>query len=416
MACLLLLCRNGRRRLFRRRAARNHSRAQGCSCRFRTTLGEWRGRTSSLDPQTEHFLGLTDYILSDYAKPDGRSVNLYVAYYANQRTGSSPHSPAVCIPGNGWVITDLERTHYASPDRSVSLPLNRVVIGKGSQKQLVYYWFEERGMKIANEYWSKLYLLRDALFENRTDGALVRLTTPIFPGETEADADKRLQEFTRIVVPALAPYLPAAAHRTPPIPQASQSEMIMRPIRVSVVRLATLCLCLGSACPCRLQLARGARAGLLRTRPRSYLEKKDYVKARIELRNAIQRKADLLPAWQALAEIDEHEQNIPALAGTLFARSSSSRPTIFRRTTKLARLYLARQRARPALKLANTAGELDPKNADVMALKAAAFFKLKDIDGATRTAQEALAIDPNSHRRQRHSRRDQVRKAIPTAR
>ena len=73
-------------------------------------------------------------------------------------------------------------------------------------------------MKIANEYWSKLYLLRDALFENRTDGALVRLTTPVYPGETEADADKRLQEFTRIVVPSLAPYLPAAPPARNPRP------------------------------------------------------------------------------------------------------------------------------------------------------------------------------------------------------
>ena len=56
------------------------------------------------------FLGLTDYILSDYAKRDGRPVNFYVAYYASQRTGLSPHSPSVCIPGNGWQITDLERT------------------------------------------------------------------------------------------------------------------------------------------------------------------------------------------------------------------------------------------------------------------------------------------------------------------
>ena len=130
-------------------------------------------------------------------------------YYANQRTGASPHSPAVCIPGNGWQITDLRRTHYTSSDGSVSLPVNRVVIGKDSQKELVYYWFEERGMKVANEYWSKLYLLRDALFKNRTDGALVRLTTPVFPGETEADADKRLGEFTRLVVPSLAGYLPS---------------------------------------------------------------------------------------------------------------------------------------------------------------------------------------------------------------
>jgi EpsI family protein len=133
-----------------------------------------------------------------------------VAYYASQRTGASPHSPAVCIPGNGWLITKLERTQYRSPNSSMSFPLNRAVIARGSNKQLVYYWFEERGMKIANEYWSKLYLLRDALFESRTDGALVRLTTPIYSGETEADADKRLQDFTRIAVPSLDTYLPSA--------------------------------------------------------------------------------------------------------------------------------------------------------------------------------------------------------------
>jgi exosortase D (VPLPA-CTERM-specific) len=176
---------------------------------FPMALGAWQGRTTTLDPQTEHFLGLTDYILSDYTKKDGRSVNFYVAYYASQRNGLSPHSPSVCIPGNGWQITRLERTSYQSVDPKISLPLNRVIIGRGSEKELVYYWFEERGMSIANEYLSKLYLLRDAILKNRTDGALVRLTTPIYPGEAESDADKRLQEFTRVVVPRLATYLPS---------------------------------------------------------------------------------------------------------------------------------------------------------------------------------------------------------------
>jgi exosortase D (VPLPA-CTERM-specific) len=178
---------------------------------FPTGLGEWHGKPSALDASTEQFLGLTDYILSDYAKADGRAVNLYVAYYASQRNGLSPHSPSVCIPGNGWQITNLERTSFASSDAKVSLPLNRVVIARGENKQIVYYWFDERGMKIANEYVSKLYLLRDAMFENRTDGALVRLTTPVYPGEKEIDADMRLQAFMKIVVPSLAGYLPSEA-------------------------------------------------------------------------------------------------------------------------------------------------------------------------------------------------------------
>ena len=176
---------------------------------FPTGLGEWHGKPSALDASTEQFLGLTDYVLSDYARKDGRAVNLYVAYYASQRNGLSPHSPSVCIPGNGWQITNLERTSFASSDAKVSLPLNRVVIARGQNKQIVYYWFDERGMKIANEYVSKLYLLRDAMFKNRTDGALVRLTTPVYPGEKEIDADIRLQEFMKMVVPSLDGYLPS---------------------------------------------------------------------------------------------------------------------------------------------------------------------------------------------------------------
>jgi exosortase D (VPLPA-CTERM-specific) len=225
LACLILLCATGAAGAFvNARQETNPERRMFVA--FPAALDDWRGHASSLDAQTEHGLGLTDYILSDYARSDGRSVNFYVAYYANQRTGASPHSPSVCIPGNGWIITDLERMHYASSDGQVSLPLNRVIIAKGSQKQLVYYWFEERGMKIANEYWSKLYLLRDALLENRTDGALVRLTTMVYPGESEADADKRLQDFTRVAVPSLSPYLPAAAGTTSATPslKTSQSE------------------------------------------------------------------------------------------------------------------------------------------------------------------------------------------------
>ena len=208
VSCLALLCAVGLVTIFV--SARHEIFPERNSfASFPIALGEWRGHPSSLDQQTAQALGLTDYILSDYARKDGRPVNLYVAYYASQRNGLSPHSPSVCIPGNGWQIADIERINYRNNDSSISLPLNRVVITRGSTKELVYYWFEERGMRIANEYLSKLYLLRDAMFMNRTDGALVRLTTPIFSDERESDADKRLQEFTQSIVPNLVGYLPS---------------------------------------------------------------------------------------------------------------------------------------------------------------------------------------------------------------
>ena len=173
---------------------------------FPATIGDWHGHASLLDPQVERGLALEDYILSDYSKPDGKVVNLYVAYYASQRTGESPHSPLVCIPGDGWSITKFERTNY-----SAEQPFNRAVIERNGSKQLVYYWYEERGGMIASEYWSKWYLLFDAIAKNRSDGALLRLITTVLPSETERDADNRLQLFMHDLLPSLSGYLPSDA-------------------------------------------------------------------------------------------------------------------------------------------------------------------------------------------------------------
>jgi tetratricopeptide (TPR) repeat protein len=128
---------------------------------------------------------------------------------------------------------------------------------------------------------------------------------------------------------------------------------------------------------------------------KSYLDKKDYAKARLEFRNALQRKGDLLEAWQGLAEIDEHDRNIAGLAGTL-RKIVELAPQDISATTKLARIYLLGNAPDQALKFANAAGEIEPKNADVLALKSAILFKLKDIDGATRAASDARAIDPHN--------------------
>jgi EpsI family protein len=175
---------------------------------FPTRLGAWETRPTALDPDIERLLGLDDYILANYSGKDRKAVNLYVAYYPSQRKGESPHSPIVCIPGGGWQIAQFERTNTGAT-APANLAFNRVVIARGRSEQIVYYWFEERGRKVANEWWSKWYLLVDAIFKNRTDGALVRLTTEVYPGETQSDADHRLQAFMREVVPAMTAYLPS---------------------------------------------------------------------------------------------------------------------------------------------------------------------------------------------------------------
>jgi len=175
---------------------------------FPERIGTWQGRAVLMEPEVERALaGLDDYVLSDYQGPAGKAVNLYVAYYSSQRKSESPHSPILCIPGDGWQINKVERKRYAEDGTAFSL--KRVVIERNSVKQIVYYWFDERGRKFADEFLAKWYLFTDSVALNRTDGALVRLTTQIYEGETERDADQRLQTFMLNVMPILTEYLPS---------------------------------------------------------------------------------------------------------------------------------------------------------------------------------------------------------------
>jgi hypothetical protein len=50
---------------------------------------------------------------------------------------------------------------------------------------------------------SSLSLFWDALTKQRTDGALIRLITPVYERESLEDAEARLQGFTREIVPVL---------------------------------------------------------------------------------------------------------------------------------------------------------------------------------------------------------------------
>lgn len=174
---------------------------------FPSELAGWSASEASMPVDVERALGLEDYVLADYVGPASESVNFYVAYYASQRKGVSPHSPQVCIPGGGWVISDLRNVQVPAGDGS-DLTAVRVQVDRGRDRALVYYWFQERGERLANEYAVKWHLLIDAVLRNRTDGALVRVMTEVAPNEDMRAADARLQRFVRVAAPRLGPFVP----------------------------------------------------------------------------------------------------------------------------------------------------------------------------------------------------------------
>jgi exosortase D (VPLPA-CTERM-specific) len=177
--------------------------------RFPDTLGAWSGRRESLEPIYLDQLLLDDYYLGDFSRGSELPINLYVAWYDSQRAGRSAHSPRSCLPGGGWQIQSFtQRTLPGIRSGREALRVNRVLTQLGLQQELVYYWFQQRGRVITNEYAAKWYLFWDALTRNRTDGALVRLVVTLPPGSSPSAADQQLTEFAAAVVPTLSPYVP----------------------------------------------------------------------------------------------------------------------------------------------------------------------------------------------------------------
>lgn len=176
---------------------------------FPTVLGEWRGQRRRLEEAYINALRLDDFLLADFVNGVRRRVHLYAAYYQSQRKGASVHSPRSCIPGGGWRFESFVRRPIEGVEvMGSSLKVNRVEIAQGNRRLLVYYWFQQRGRLLTNEYAVKWYLFWDALTRRRTDGALVRLMIEIPPGEHGEDVEGYLQEFAAEIAGELGKYIP----------------------------------------------------------------------------------------------------------------------------------------------------------------------------------------------------------------
>jgi EpsI family protein len=148
-----------------------------------------------------------------YVSPDRAGLSLYVGYYNSQRQGDSIHSPLNCLPGAGWepLSKSFVKIPVTMAGRTTEIDANRYIIQKGLDRQLVLYWYQSHGRTVASEYWSKFYLIRDAVRLNRTDAALVRVIVPIVPNRdgAETTAETQAMDFVGSMFPVLSNYLPS---------------------------------------------------------------------------------------------------------------------------------------------------------------------------------------------------------------
>ncbi len=174
---------------------------------FPTDLAGWRSVERIIPEPILGVLRADDLLNRAYIGPNGEDVDVMVVYYHKLTEGSAIHSPEVCIPAGGWEVSAWSPATYTAPDGS-EVQYNRAIISKGSQRQLVYYWFDLRGRRMTGDYAAKFYTIYDSLTRGRTDGALVRLMTTIQPSETEGQAAARIETMLDEITPRLPAYLP----------------------------------------------------------------------------------------------------------------------------------------------------------------------------------------------------------------
>ena len=174
---------------------------------FPQSIGAWQrtGSDQILDEETLKVLRASDYLLRDFRKPDGHVANLYVGYYATQRTGATYHSPLNCLPGSGWTLSEPGKATIGLPDGS-SFVANKYVIQNGDHKSMMIYWYQGRGRNVASEYWGKVYTVFDSVRLRRSNGAMVRVTVPV--GASEATAEQTAIEFASTASSVLPEFVP----------------------------------------------------------------------------------------------------------------------------------------------------------------------------------------------------------------
>jgi len=174
---------------------------------FPQAVGTWQrtGTDQIIDDATMKVLRASDYLLRDFRTSQGQVANLYVGYYASQRSGATYHSPLNCLPGSGWTLSEPGKATIALSDGS-SFVANKYVIQNGDYKSLMVYWYQGRGRNVASEYWGKVYTVFDSVRLRRSDGAMVRVTVPV--RSSVAEAEQTAIEFASAASTALPEYVP----------------------------------------------------------------------------------------------------------------------------------------------------------------------------------------------------------------
>jgi EpsI family protein len=165
-------------------------------------IAGWRSDGEAALPESVlTVLKPSSYLSRRYLK-NGQSIDLFIAYYAQQRAGETMHSPKHCLPGGGWQIWDYSSAEI--PTKKGFEKINKYYIQNAGRRAVVLYWYQSKRRIIASEYLGKLLLIRDSVLEGKTGAGIVRITCSDQP-----DVVQEALRFASDLVPAIQSLFPS---------------------------------------------------------------------------------------------------------------------------------------------------------------------------------------------------------------
>lgn len=174
---------------------------------FPATLGKWNANESRLPASVVESAAASDYYNGTFTSKAGKGINLYISYYADQKLGPAPHSPELCIPGDGWKIIS-NKPQILKAKKGNEIEVNRLIITKGNHKIVTYYWLKQGKEIFRQQYMARLNLIWFAIKENRADAALIRMVSEVGINEKIEETDARMQEMASELLNVISDFVP----------------------------------------------------------------------------------------------------------------------------------------------------------------------------------------------------------------
>ncbi len=162
------------------------------------TIEDWEGIDIEIDERTYDLLETRNVMMRQYTRKGEAPVVLCIVMSEQNRTAL--HPPEVCYEGDGYEILD-KKAAITSANPGVMPTANRMVLSKEGRRQLVFYWYKTGAAYTHSFYKQQWDGFIGQLLKSGNPSMLIRISTPLYPDETESD--QRIERFAKILLPAL---------------------------------------------------------------------------------------------------------------------------------------------------------------------------------------------------------------------